>query len=123
VVAIPTSIVCATIVTAISALRPPTEMGHWLFRCGMVGGFLGQVWLALGIYVNDRRTADELIGIIARGLLIAVPVGFIVGLALGAEMAVIDHLARKLQSRPYAKTVPLVTVIANAGLAVLLWVI
>jgi hypothetical protein len=118
--AIPTSIVCSIIATALSAQRPPKKIAQWLFRCGMAGGLLGEVWLAFGLYVNYRSTPDELTGILARGLFVAVPVGFVVGLALGAEMAAIDHWARKLRSWRYSKTVPAVTVIANAGLAMLL---
>jgi hypothetical protein len=118
-IAIPISIVCSIIATALSVRRPPQEAGEWLFRCGVAGGLLGEVWLALGLYMNYRGTPDELAGVLVRGLLVAVPIGFVVGLALGTEMAVIDRWARRMSSWRYAKTVPVLTVMANAGLAML----
>ena len=115
------SVMSSALATGLSLRWPPREAMSWVLRCSVLGGLLGDIWLALGAYVHEHRSVTAFAGTLAGGLLYGAPAGFVVGLSLGAEMAAVHYWAERHVGPEKTWRFSTTVVLANAMAAVVLW--
>jgi len=119
--AIPASVLVAVIAVAISFRRPPKDAVSWVFRCAASGAILGDLWLALGAYVHAQHAFREFLATLLGGILYGMPVGLVVGMALGAEVITLRHWAERFGAGLSIRRFAAITVIINALVAIGIW--
>lgn len=95
-IAIAISIGVALVAVVVFRRRPPTEPVSWLFIGAIFGAILGDIWLALGAYVQSDKTIGAFGWTLLGGFLYAAPIGLIIGMILGAEVMALQRWNSRL---------------------------
>jgi hypothetical protein len=90
-IAIAISTGVALIAVAIFRRRPPADPVSWVIIGALFGAILGDIWLALGAYVQSNRTIGAFGWTLLGGFLYAAPIGLIIGMILGAEVMALQR--------------------------------
>ena len=120
VVAYPISVCVAALGASVSTWQPPKDDGAWVVRCSLLGAVVADIWLALGAYFHAHEDVAVFARTLLGGILYAMPVGLVVGVALGLEIVGLRRWAQRFQGTRGVERFVGLSVVANFVVAAIL---